>query len=292
MTNPNPELAAAWEAVPERAAVEAALASVRERKASMKPTVDPESARQAVIGAAVDALCDGEALPKDLGKKAADAFTSALAAQAEWAAVCTAEATLKDRLSYTMDVWRDDALEALGERLADILADVRAIVARSGRLVDGDAAIAAGPTGLADYEALRKLLVRLSNLRAAQRSILKPLFRDDPQAFEMAAAYRAGMDEVTGLRTNPAPEHIEAVITGKAPRDIEYMIWLSECGRAYVPASTSELLAQRFMAEVGTPDSYVHILNPRVTPARPAAEQPRAPRSTDERERVALARLS
>lgn len=262
----NPELTAAWAAVPEMAAVEAALASVRALITDATPAGDPEGARQAVIANAVAALCDGEALPKDLGKKAAEAFNVALAAQAEWLALTSAERALKDRLDTERSAYQDDALAVLGERLADILTEVRTIVARSGRIVDGDAAIAAGKTGVDDYGKLRALLARLEDTRAAQRSVLKPLFGDDGNGSIRSEAYARGHDEVTGLSSDPAPADIVPMLTRKAPRDLRYLIWLAECGRAWVPTSEVDLFAERMAPDVGEPDGPVRNYNPRVTP--------------------------
>ena len=261
MTN-NPELDAVWATIPERADVEKAIADLKAYKASLTPAPNPDDARNAVIGEAAAAVIAGGQFPRDLGKRAAAAYTDALAANAEWAAAGDAERGLKARLESVREVYRGDLLDALGSRLDALLSDVRTIVARSGHIIDGDAAIEAGGTAVEDYASLRALLKRLGDITAALRHVLAP----GTDASGLAEAYRRGHDAVRGLTSEPVPAHIEDALLHKEPRGIEYLLWLSECGRAWVPTSEAALLAERLMPDFGIPDGPIKDYTPAVRP--------------------------
>ncbi|MFF7194520.1 hypothetical protein ACFZAM_12495 [Streptomyces sp. NPDC008079] len=235
-----------------------------------------------MISDAVMAVTTGSPWPKDVGKKAVAAYTDALAPHAETAAVLAAEKAAQTNVESVREVYREDALEALGGSLTALMDEVRTIVARSGRITDGDAAITAGGTAVEDYATLTRLVGRLENIRQAQRSVMAPIDLTTPTP-GLADAYRNGHDEVTGLRADPAPAHIVPALLRRKPRGVEYLIWLAESGRAWVPTSEADLLMERRMPDIGVPDGPVRDMSPRVVPiqAPPAVVHHAAERTPD-----------
>lgn len=266
----NIELDAVWAAIPQREALQKRLADVKEKRAAMAPAPDPEEARQAVIAEAAQTVADGKTLPRGVGKKAATAYLDALALSAERQVLADAERTLTGLLADIKETHREDALAALGTRLEDVLSTAREIVARSGRLITADIAVDAGGTAVEDFRELRRLVRRLDDVRDAQRSILMPTDKSsyDPA---MSEAIGRGHDEVRNLVADPAPEHLEKVLSHTVPRTVEFLIWLAESGRAWVPESEAALLAERMPADVGAEDRPVTY----TTHTEP--EQPRGP---------------
>ena len=101
-------------------------------------------------------------------------------------------------------------LETLAAQLADVLTEVRAIVERSGHL-DGDSAIEAGDQGIEDYKRLRELVGVVDELRSVQRSV----YTEIGDRGVLATLYREGHDQFRGVRTEPLPAAVAAVVAGR-----------------------------------------------------------------------------
>ena len=264
----NPEYDAVWSAIPERAKIEATLVDIRDKRAALEPVSDPDEARQEVINSAAQAVADGKAMPRGVGAKAAKAYTDALAKHAEWQILRDAEDALKARLERVRDDYREDALEELGKRLDDVMQQTRAIVERVGHVVTADAAIEADAVD--EWRELRRLLSRLDDIRSAQRSILMPTDRDsfNPAVSEANAR---GHAELRGLAIDPAPSHLRSILSQTTARTVEFLVWLAESGRAWVPESESALLGEMAPVDVSEPDG-----SPTFQP-REIPNQPRGP---------------
>ncbi|MFE9828485.1 hypothetical protein ACFYPK_07445 [Streptomyces halstedii] len=231
----------AWHVVPEIKQAEEALAQTETRLASLPPAPSPEEARRAVLEAAVAALSStGEPIPNDIGVRAADAYTAALVPASEREALLTAVASLKRRIAYLRTKHTEPVLAGLAQRLDAITAEVRDIVAAHGRIVDGEAAIDAGPEAVTAFSRLRQLVYDVDALRVTQREIMRT--SADPAL--LTTAYAAGHDQFTGLAQSPLPADVRRVIAGTRRRNVAFLVYATESGRHWIPTSVDELTAE------------------------------------------------
>ena len=248
-TTPAP--ASVWDAAPDVKQAEKLLDETRERLQALPPAPSPEEAQQAVIDAAVNAQrTDGAPIPADIGERAAEAYTAALAPHAERLALHTAVSALSRRMPLLKSRASRVVLETLAAQLADVLTEVRAIVERSGHL-DGDSAIEAGDQGIEDYKRLRELVGVVDELRSVQRSV----YTETGDRGVLATLYREGHDQFRGVRTEPLPAAVAAVVAGRRRRDVPFLLYMADSGRAWLPVDVEELTDEARDAEdLGRPD--------------------------------------
>jgi hypothetical protein len=257
-----------WADIPAVKRAEELFAELRARQRVTPAAPSPEAAAANVVTEARSALSRGESLPDDIGQRAADAFLAALVPHYNALAVNLAAQDAPQLLAGARMSFADDALEALDGRLNQIMDEVRAILAHSGRIVDGDAAVDAGPQAVEDYGTLRRLASEVRTIRTTARGVFSSVW-DDPRI--LRDAYTMGCDEITGVRAQGAPDALRDVFAGKAQRGVKYLVALAESGRAWVPSSLDALENERTMVEVGTPAGPVLVLTPtvRINPALP-----------------------
>ncbi|MFE6471494.1 hypothetical protein ACFVGP_09105 [Streptomyces rochei] len=283
-TTPAP--ASVWDAVPDVVQAEKLLKETEERLRALPPTPTPEEARQAVIDAAVDAQrTDGAPIPADIGERAAGAYTAALAPHAERLALATAVNALKRRLPLLKSRGSRSVLAALSAQLDDVLAEVREITDRSGRL-DAATAIDAGEQGVADYRRLTELVAVVDDIRKTQRSV----YGETGDKGVLASLYRQGHDQFCGIpttqpddvgqwsRAEPSgalPADVLEVVQGRRRRDVPFLLYMAESGRAWLPLDVEELEDEARGAEnTGTPEGDRNPFYQRET----AVSEPSAPR--------------
>ncbi|MFE5544763.1 hypothetical protein ACFQ71_13210 [Streptomyces sp. NPDC056534] len=261
-----------WSSVPELTQAEELLRATKERLQALPPSLSPDEARQAVLDAAVSALVrDGEAkFPLDIGERAVEAHTAALAPHSERTALRLAIATLQRRMPYLKMRGATTALTALAAQLDDVVSEARAIVERSGHL-DGDAAIEGGEQGIADYRRLRDLVDVVNEIRRTQRSV----YQETGDAGVLSSLYREGHDEFRGVRGLPLPADVLDVVQGRKRRGVPFLIFMAESGRAWVATSVEELTDEARAAEdLGVPDDganpFWHREAPAPQPSQPA----------------------
>lgn len=257
--------ASVWDAVPDVVTAEKLLKETEERLHALPPTPTPEEARQAVIDAAVDAQrTDGVPIPADIGERAAEAYTAAIAPHAERLALHTAVNALRRRLPFLKRRGSRVVLEKLAAQLDDVMAEVRDIIAGSGHL-DADTAIEAGEQGLNDYRRLRELVGVVDEIRKTQRDV----YAETVDRGVLASLYRQGHDQFRGIpaqdsggpsayRSAPhpgaLPADVLAVVRGRRRRDVPFLIWMAESGRAWLPIDVEELTeVSRSAEDAGKP---------------------------------------
>ncbi|MFJ4845122.1 hypothetical protein [Streptomyces sp. NPDC088733] len=268
-----------WADIPAVKRLEEVAKELRERQRTTPSAPSPEEAASRVVQDAVSRTHAGESMPADVGERAAKAFIDALAPHYNAVAVHLANRQMGDVLKDIKRIYGEEALEALDADLQRIMDEVRTIVARSGRITDGDAAIAAGPQGVEDYSTLRKLASDVAGIRRTAHSIFSATGSD---SVLLTDAYRKGMDEVTGVRALGLPDGLVDAVSGKSPRGVAYVIALAESGRAWVPGSVEALEAERTMVDAGVSADAVDVLSVRETPIptpRPPRPQPEYPHS-------------
>jgi hypothetical protein len=248
-TTPAP--ASVWDAVPDVVQAEKLLDETQERLRTLPQSPSPEQAQQAVIDAAVEAMrTDGAPIPADVGERAAEAHRGALALYAERLALHSAVNSLRRRIPFLKSRGSRTVLGALATQLDEVLTEVREIIARSGRL-DGDSAIEAGEQGIADYKRLRELVGVVDEIRRVQRSV----YGEIGDSGVLASLYRDGHDQFRGVRAEPLPTNVQAVVTGRRRRDVPFLLYMADSGRAWLPVDVEELTDEARDAEdVGTPD--------------------------------------
>jgi hypothetical protein len=71
----------------------------------------------------------------------------------------------------------------------------------------------------------------------------------------LASLYRDGHDQFRGVRAEPLPTNVQAVVTGRRRRDVPFLLYMADSGRAWLPVDVEELTDEARDAEdVGTPD--------------------------------------
>ncbi|MYV76227.1 hypothetical protein GT352_20160 [Streptomyces sp. SID1046] len=268
--NNNPEFHAAWGAVPDVVHAETQLRKLVERRRALGEVLTPELARRKVFNDATEALRAGAEFPDDIGKRAADAYRSALDAESEALGLSEGITSLRHHLEYlrTTD-GAERALEALGTRLAAFLADVNTPAAELNGARSAEEAIAAGGKAPEAWRLLTSMVGTLRNIRAAQFDILRPL----GDGHRLQELREKGHFEAAGITPGGVPNDIlRAMTTGQY--DVPYLVYIAGLPNVWVPTSFEELEAEDVM-DVGTPDDSV-VYTPRVSPI----PTPPAPQST------------
>jgi hypothetical protein len=247
--------------------IETQLRDVLERQRS-HDAQSPNDARRAAINEAVASVRSGETLPKDIGKRAAKAYTDALEGESEGIALYEAAASLRNHLDNLRQAdGAELALEALGKRLAEFLADVKATAVDLNGARSAEQAIEFGGKAPEAWRLLTSMVPTLKNIREAQYDILRPL--GDGQRLRQLR--EKGHFEVAGLAPNGVPSDIlHSMASGHY--DVNYLVYIANIGTAWVPSSFDELEAEDIV-DVGAPDDSVIDYRPRVTPI-PAPPEP------------------
>ncbi|MFH8803219.1 hypothetical protein ACH4F6_27060 [Streptomyces sp. NPDC017936] len=172
---------------------------------------------------------------------------------------------LRRRMPFLKSRGARVVLEALAAQLDDVLSETRTVIERSGHL-DADSAIEAGEQGLTDYRRLRELVGVVDEIRKTQRSV----YAEVGDAGVLASLYRQGHDQFRdvptmrrdeggspyqGVIAGTLPADVMAVVTGRRRRDVPFLIYMAESGRAWLPVDVEELAeVSRGAEDVGTPD--------------------------------------
>ncbi|MFI2431864.1 hypothetical protein [Streptomyces sp. NPDC018693] len=253
----NPDFDASWAAVPAVAHCERQLRTLEERRRALSDAPGCEEARRTVINDAVNATRTGADFPADIGKRAADAYRDALEAESERLALNEATTSLRNHLEYLRANEADTALEVLGTRLAEFLADVSKVLPDLKGVQSAEEAISKGGKAPAAWKTLTDMIGRLASIRDAQYRILRPL--GDGQRLRMLR--EAGHFEVSGLRRDEIPEHIFRAMTS-GHYDVPYLVFLANHPGAWVPGSFEELDGED-APDIGTPDAPLADYTPR-----------------------------
>ena len=276
----NTDYDAAWAAVPAVAHCERQLRALTERKAALFDAPGPDAARRAVINEAVTATREGADFPDDIGARAAAAYRDALEAESERIALHEVTTSLRYHLDYLRETEAETALEALGARLAEFLAEVRKVVPALKDARSAEEAIQKGGKAPDAWKSLTAMLGRLRAIREAQYQILRPL-GDGSRLQQLRAA---GHFEVAGLQPGDAPEDILRAMTS-GHYDVPYLIYLANHDSAWVPSSFEELEAEDVasLPDVGTPDDSFTRWEPReeIIPEPPAPKRTGAERTPE-----------
>jgi hypothetical protein len=271
----NPELSAALAVVPEIARTEALLEAAKKQLREHPRGTSPERARHDVIDAAVHTFQADGSWPKDIGKRAAKAYTEA----SEWEAERIARDLAKDStelLAYdTRLLYSTDALMHLGTRLDDVLSDAREAAETLGDVRTADAAIKAGGAIVAAWGRLQGLVDDVVNIRAAQWHFLTPPLRPrsiagdgDTEEHRNLREWKGdGHGEVRGIRPSDVPAFALDAMRSKRYTPT-YVLWLTGTGAAYVPTSYDDLKAdvEASKEPVSYTDNETSRYRPTVTP--------------------------
>ncbi|MFE6128842.1 hypothetical protein ACFQ6Q_11305 [Streptomyces sp. NPDC056437] len=258
MNRNNPELRAAWAAAPDVAHAEWQLARVEARWTAMGDVQSRDQARRAVIDEATASVRAGGDFPDDIGERAADAYRDALERESEYIALREASTSIRNHLVYlrTTD-GAELALEALGKRLKEFLAEAKKVAADLKDARSAEQAIEAGGKAPEAWRLLTSMVGTLRNIREAQHDILRPLA--DGQRLQ--ALREAGHFEVAGLDRDGVPADILRSMTS-GHYDVPYLVYIANLGTAWVPTSFDELEAED-VADAGVPDDSVTDYTPR-----------------------------
>ncbi|MCX4825115.1 hypothetical protein OG883_35695 [Streptomyces sp. NBC_01142] len=250
---------------------ETQLRKLEARRRALGDVLSPDLARRKVVDDAVTAVRAGGEFPSDIGKRAADAYRDALEGESEALALRTAADSLRYHLEYlkTTD-GAELALEALGKRLADFLADVKRAAVDLKDARSAERAIEVGGKAPEAWRLLTSMLGTFRNIRAAQFDILKPL----GEGQRLQNLREAGHFEVAGLQRDGVPGDILRAMTS-GHYDVAYVIYIANLGTAWIPRSFDELEAED-VVDVGVPDDSVIDYTPRVT----HVPEPSAPKRT------------
>ncbi|GJF29156.1 hypothetical protein KNE206_18560 [Kitasatospora sp. NE20-6] len=233
----NPEMEAAWNAVPEFAALTDRRTELSKKADALRAQgTDPERARSAVIAEIAAAVADGSALPADAGKRAAKAYLTALEASAEWRILSEAHVAVESRLRALRETdGADAALSALNVRLSEVLAESRGVLERLGGISTAENAIDAGKGE--EFGRLRVLLRAVADIRSAQ-SMTTGRVRDGiggPGGLARKVAAHA-----RNLTEADVPADVVRVIQGADPVGVTYLRWIAGVAEPWVP-TVSEL---------------------------------------------------
>ncbi|WP_097965817.1 hypothetical protein [Streptomyces sp. or20] len=247
MKNPtNPEEIAALAAVPDIERTRKLHESAKTRLARHPAGEAPDHARNTVVAAVVDEFQASGTWPRDVGARAAKAFTDALEWEAERLALQRAVDVTDDLAHATRETLSDDALAFLGERLRDILSATRKAAESLGDVQSAEDAIRAGGDAVGAWSTLSALLDDYRNVRSAQWEFLTPqMGRHDiagmnDQRKNMRQWKRDGHGHVMGFNPDNVPADVlTAMQSGRYT--VAYLRWVASIGTAYVPGSRDEL---------------------------------------------------
>lgn len=223
-------------------------------------------------------------MPPDIGERAAQAHIAALAPHAEYLALSAAVNSLRRRIPFLKSRGSRTILEALAGRLEDVLTEVRTITERSGPLT-AETAIEGGEQSITDYTRLRELVGTVDDIRKTQRQVYAAV----GDAGVLASLYAAGHDQFRGVSVaqhgesrfraapdpNELPTHVKAVVEGRRRRDVPFLLYMAQSGRAWLPVDVEELADEAHSAEdVGSPeDGRNPFWQREVTVAEPSTPQ-------------------
>ncbi|MFB7235997.1 hypothetical protein ACFCXK_14585 [Streptomyces sp. NPDC056269] len=266
----NPELHAAWSVVPDVVHAKTQLRKLEERRRALGDVLSPELARRKVFNEAVTAMHAGAEFPDDIGKRAADAYRDALEAESEVLGLNEGIASLRHHLDYlrTTD-GAETALEALGKRLAEFLAEVKKPAADLNGARSAEEAIHVGGKAPAAWKTLTDMLGTLRNIRQAQLDILRPL-GDGHRLQDLRAK---GHFEAAGIALDGVPADILRSMTS-GHYDVPYLVYIAALPNVWVPTSFDALEAEDVI-DCGIPDDSVIDYSPRVdrVPDHPAPKR-------------------
>ncbi|MFD0078981.1 hypothetical protein ACFVIY_42265 [Streptomyces sp. NPDC127166] len=274
----NPEFRAAWSAVPDVVHAETQLRKLEERRRALGDVLSPDLARRKVFDDAVTAMRGGAEFPDGIGARAADAYRNALEAESEALGLSEGVWSLRAHLEYLRGTdGAEAALEALGRRLAEFLADVRKPATELNGARSTEEAIHIGGKAPAAWKKLTEMLGTLRNIRQAQFDILRPL-GDGHRLQELRAK---GYFEAAGIALDGVPADILRSMTS-GHYDVRYLVCIAALPNAWVPTSFDELEAED-VVDCGVPDDSVIDYTLRVDriPDPPAPKRTDAERAPD-----------
>ncbi|MFE0649437.1 hypothetical protein ACFVZH_12705 [Streptomyces sp. NPDC059534] len=177
--------------------------------------------------------------------KAAAAYRDALEWESERIALRLAEEAAKDYAIGVREALAGDALTYLAGRLGETLSAAREAGDVLGDVRAADEAIRAGGADVEAWSHLQGLVVDLANIREAQWDLLSPPLRTGQLSSltnrpTMLAWRNAGHGETRGFRVDDAPEILLDAARSRR-YSVDYILWLSRSGAAYVPGSVEEL---------------------------------------------------
>ncbi|MFF8898105.1 hypothetical protein ACF082_11560 [Streptomyces lydicus] len=270
----------AWASVPDVVRLEKLKADVDKRREAFGTYEEPDRARAAAIDEVIrDAMASGE-WPDDAGEKAAEAHQGAVERQSEGLALYEASRSVREALKRSKEDNADDALTFLGDRLRDLMTEVKPLAANLGGVVSADGAIAKGGKALDAWKSLTDLLGVYRDIRAAQWEILKPPHANESGDLDagprFGRAKRSGRAEVAGFAPDNAPDWVVDALSTHS-YSVPFLAWLAQMGTAFVPASRDELDAEMVVLEAGEviPDGPLYDMSPMVTPIVPPAQPKR-----------------
>ncbi|MFE1363171.1 hypothetical protein ACFW84_02865 [Streptomyces anulatus] len=247
MRNPsNPEEIAALAAVPDIERTRKLHESAKTRLARHPAGEAPDHARNSVVEAVVAEFQTSGTWPRDVGARAAKAFTDALEWEAERLALQRAVDVTDDLAHATRETLSDDALAFLGVRLKDILSTAREAAQTLGDIQSAEDAIRAGGDAVGAWSTLSALLDDYRNVRSAQWEFLTPqMGRLDVAGLDNGRKNvrqwkRDGHGHVMGFDPDNVPADVLTAMQ-TARYDVAYLRWIASIGTAYVPGSRDEL---------------------------------------------------
>ncbi|MDX2994104.1 hypothetical protein PV382_15410 [Streptomyces scabiei] len=274
----NPDYDAAWASVPAVVHCERQLRALEARKSAVFDALGPDQARRAFINEAVKATREGGAdFPDDIGAKAAAVYRDALEVESERIALHEATTSLRNHLDYLRETEAELALEALGERLGEFLANVRKVAPDLKGAMSAEEAVQKGGKAPAAWKYLTEMLGRLRSIRDAQYRTLRPL--GDGQRLNQLR--QAGHFEVAGLQPGDVPADILRAMTS-GQYDVPYLVYLANHSDAWVPGSWDEFEGED-APDIGTPDAPLGDYMPReeIIPEPPALKLTGAERTPE-----------
>lgn len=258
----NSEEAAAWSAVPDITQTEAHLSEMEARSSSLGHVAGPDEARDQVFADVLSDVRDGKPYPKDVAKRAATAYLTALETESEALALRTVVDGLTAHLTALKLAHASTALEALGARFDAFLNDVRAAVADLDGAQSAEAAVMKGGKASDAWRLLTSMIGRLIAIREAQYSLLR---LDSGDGSAVLRLRRKGLFEVRGIDIDDVPEDRHPALTS-GYYDVPYLIFLAGQEGARVPGSFDELRAEDATPDYGVPDGPVRDFTPQEEP--------------------------
>ncbi|MET9638075.1 hypothetical protein ABZY83_16990 [Streptomyces virginiae] len=259
--NSNPEYRAAWSCVPDVVHAETQLRKLEERRQALGDAPSPNVARRKVFEEASAAVRAGAEYPSDIGKRGAEAYRNALEAESEALGLQEGINSLRGHLEYLrITDGAETALEALGKRLKEFLAEVKKPAADLNGARSAEEAIAAGGKAPDAWRLLTSMLGTLRNIRAAQFEILKGL--GDGHRLQLLRL--KGHFEAAGITPGGVPDDIMRAMTS-GQYDVPYLVYIADLPTVWVPTSFEEIEAEDVM-DAGTPDDSFVDYTPHVSP--------------------------